>query len=188
MFEKKYNDAKKHKEEHASCGGEPYKSADDLFELLKNNSSENILEIGTAVGFTTYVLARTMPNANIDSIEMHAEHIEIAKENLKKWGEEKIGESRINLEKINFICSDARDILHRLEAYKYDIIFFDGYGPKLEFLKEYERIMKIGGLLISANSHLKSAEQEYFEELNTNKTWEFVAEFADTRVYKKVAR
>lgn len=183
--------AKEHKDNHKSCGGEPYKSYNKLAEII--NSKENtssgplkILEIGTAVGFTTYILQGAISPRGargwVDTIEYHPEHIEEAKKNISAWGGD--------IFKINFFAGDAEDILKNLPRSTgvgiYDLIFFDGYGAKLIFYNDFKRLLKVGGLLITANQHLKSTEKEYFQELENTKTWEFIEEFADTKVYRKI--
>lgn len=177
----KYNQALEHKLNHVSCGGEPYKSYDKLYEIVNKYSQPiNILEVGTAAGFTTFILQNKINT--IDTIELHQEHIDLAKENITKWGGD--------VAKISFLQGDAKNILPTLttpgKSGGYDVIFFDGYGAKLIFYKDFERLLKVGGLLITANQHLKSTELEYFNELNNQNIWEFIEEFADTKVYKKI--
>jgi predicted O-methyltransferase YrrM len=196
-FKEQYNLAKKHKDEHTEdgrrCGGEPYKSYDKLFSIVEKFAKERsldttisnrkifVLEIGTAVGFTTYVLQCAVApypvGGGLDTIELHQEHINIAKENIGSWG----GETKY----IDFLLGDAKSILPSLVSKKYDIIFFDGYGIKDYFYKDFSRLLKNGGLLIVANRHLKSSEPAFFEKLK-KKEWIFMEEFADTIVYKKM--
>jgi predicted O-methyltransferase YrrM len=184
-FQKFYDLAKKHKDEHVEdgrkCGGEPYKSFDRLFEIVKNFSSKleneiKVLEIGTAVGFTTFVLQSA--GGLVDTVEHHQLHVDIAKENIKNWGGD--------VSKINFYVGEAMDVLTKLNNFKYDVIFFDGYGVKENFYNEFERLLASGGLLIVANRHLKSTDQNFFTHLQDKNMWEFADEFADTVVYKKL--
>jgi predicted O-methyltransferase YrrM len=180
-----YNIAKEHKDNHKSCGGEPYKSYERLKEIVESAGAAagrptdlTILEVGTAVGFTTFILQNK--NNFVDTIEFHQDHIDMAKENISAWG----GDTS----KINFFTGDALEILPYINPdTKYDLIFFDGYGAKLNFYNDFKRLLKVGGLLITANQHLKSTEREYFKELQDEKTWEFIEEFADTKVYKKIS-
>jgi predicted O-methyltransferase YrrM len=190
-FEVEYNQAKKHKDEHVEnnrrCGGEPYKSADKLFEVVKTfaeqSKQENfkILEIGTAVGFTTFVLQKAIQSTNkestIDTIEYYKTHIDEARKNIEAWGGESSG--------INFLEGDAENILPTLVTNSYDLIFFDGYGVKQKFYHDFESLLKVDGVLITANKHLKSTEQEFFDELESKKQWKFLESFADTDVYQK---
>lgn len=189
-----YQIAKDHKDNHKSCGGEPYKSYEKLYEIVHEFSKQipqakevRILEIGTAVGFTTYILQSAfLPNFSklvLDTIEFHQEHIDEAKKNLEKWNIENCTGNE-NFE-INFFVGDAKDILPKLETNHYDIIFFDGYGVKLDFYNDFERILKPGRFLITANSHLRSTEQTFFEKLKDENHWQFIEAFADTTIHKK---
>lgn len=172
-----YKEAKAHKDSHPSCGGEPYKSYEKLDEIIKNEGGPlRILEIGTAVGFTTFILQNN--DNHVDTIEFHKEHIDLAKENIKKWGGD--------VSKIDFMEGDAKDILPTLSDNTYDIIFFDGYGVKEAFYNEFVRILKVNGILITANKHLKSTEQAFFEPFEHEGEWKLEEEFADTVVYRKL--
>jgi len=177
-LEKLYSIAKNHKDNHAGCGGEPYKSYNKLLDIIKklndNNRQLKVLEIGTAVGFTTIILHNNLNQ--VDTIELHPEHIELAKKNIQNWGG--------NIGKINFILGDAREILPNLEN-KYDLIFFDGYGVKASYYEPFKVLLNTSGLLITANRHLKSSEQDYFEKLKLE-DFEFIEEFADTVVHRKL--
>jgi predicted O-methyltransferase YrrM len=176
-LQEKYNQAKEHKENHTSCGGEPYKSFEKLFQILNGFEKPlKVLEIGTAVGFTTFILQNKVNS--VDTIELHQEHIDLAKENIASWGGE--------LGKINFISGDAKDILPTLEANTYDLIFFDGYGAKYIYYPDFLKLLKQSGMLITANKFLKSTEVEYFNELENTQIWKFLEEFGDTKVHIKL--
>lgn len=189
ILDKYYEIAKEHKDSHKSCGGEPYKSYNKLEEIIKNLGGVRVLEVGTAVGFTTFILHTggnhtpgksggvKMEGNKVDTVELHNDHIEEAKKNILSWGGD--------LNMIKFMEGDAKDVLPTLDE-KYDVIFFDGYGAKLAFYNDFERLLGTGGLLITANKHLKSTEHEYFEQLENTDKWEFVEEFADTKVYRKI--
>lgn len=172
-----YNFAKNHKDTHRGCGGEPYKSYQRLFDIVKNYAQDKeaveILELGTAIGFTAIVMRSANANIFVDTIDTHTEHIKIA----KSWSREYGG--------INVIQADVFKILPYLETDKYDIVFYDVYGAKYKFLADLDRVLKKGGLLITANSHLKSTEEEYFQELKGKNQWVFLEEFEDTIVYRK---
>lgn len=172
---KLYITAKQHKDTHSHCGAEPYLDYEYLFNFIKNKNSENILELGSGIGFTAQVMQLAAPDALIDSIENNSVHVQFA----KNWTKEN------SISNINFIQADVHKILPYLESNKYDLIFFDVYGPKEKYLVDFERILKIGGILYSVNSHLKSAEKKYFDYLDNSLNWQIIDKFNDTVIYKK---
>lgn len=115
-----------------------------LLEVIgKIKSPKNILEIGTAIGYSAILMAEFLSeNGKIDTIEHNYKIIEKAKENVKKAKLE---------EKINIILGDALDVLTCLQK-KYDFIFLDASkGQYLEFLPQCLRLLNNGGILFSDN-------------------------------------
>ncbi len=171
-----YRIAKEHKDTHLHCGAEPYLDFQKLYDMVKGNDGGfNILELGTGIGFTAVVMSLANENALVDTIETNTEHIEYG----KNWCRE------LGISNINFIQSDVHKVLPYLDTQKYDFIFFDVYGPKEKFITDFERILRPGGILYSVNSHLKSAEQNYFDYLNSSNKWEKLDEFNDTKIFRK---
>jgi spermidine synthase len=92
-----------------------------------------------------------------------------------------------NPQNLQIINCEAISYMQYCPANIYNIIFFDGFAPTLEFLKEYERILKKDGILISANSHLSlSKTREYFEKLEDENKWKKLTSFGDTIIYQKL--
>ena len=104
---------------------------------------ERILEIGTAIGYSSILLAGVLVNGGrMDTIERQEEMILRARENIKKAGLEYT---------ISIIAGDAEDVLKCLDK-QYDMIFLDAAkGQYPEFLPECLRMLKNGGLLVSDN-------------------------------------
>jgi protein-L-isoaspartate O-methyltransferase len=201
LIDKLFEEAKEHHKTH-KCGGAPYKSYRELFEFLEQPSPARfahtlskgegcsspkvsfedfskikILEIGTATGLMTFFFSQLFPNAKIDSLEIEKEHVEIAKKLLKQPSPNKL----------QIINCDALSYMQYCPANTYEIIFFDGFSPDLEFLNQYERILKKDGILISANSHLsQSKTREYFKKLSNEKNWKKLTSFEDTIIYQKL--
>jgi len=102
-----------------------------------------ILEIGTAIGYSSILLAGTLASGGrIDTIERQEEMLLIARENIKKAGLEHI---------ISVIAGDAEEVLKCLDK-RYDMIFMDAAkGQYPEFLPECLRLLKRGGLMVSDN-------------------------------------
>ncbi len=188
-FEQLFEEAIRHFKDH-KCGGAPYKNYRDLYDFLKLESrifSNNlkILEIGTATGFMTIVLGILFPFSEIQSIEIEKDHVLIAEKLLRNFSA--IINSNIKNQKIQIIHSEALSYMQYCPALNYEIILFDGFSPNLDFLNQYERILKQDGILISANSHLSQTKtKEYFEKLSDERKWKKLAFFGDTIIYQKM--
>lgn len=111
--------------------------------MLVMNRPKRILEVGTAVGFSSILMAEYNPlNCEIITIENYEKRIPIAKENFKKAGKEK---------QIQLLTGDAKDILPTLKE-PFDFIFMDAAkGQYIHFMLEVLRLLKPGGILISDN-------------------------------------
>ncbi|MCQ2400891.1 MAG: O-methyltransferase [Lachnospiraceae bacterium] len=114
-----------------------------LRTLCVMKKPEEVLEIGTAIAYSTIVLARE--SGHVTTIENYEKRIPIARENIEKSGLS---------DKIDLICGDAGRILPELSAdgKKFDFIFLDAAkGQYLIWLPDILRIMSKGGILVSDN-------------------------------------
>ncbi len=111
-----------------------------LITLLK---PLKILEVGTAVGFSSIFMSEYMPKeGKIVTIEKMPERIEKALDNFKVADCEK---------RIKLIEGDAIEILKDLED-KFDFIFMDAAkGQYINFLPEIMRLLGKNGILVSDN-------------------------------------
>ena len=111
--------------------------------LLAVARPRRILEVGTAVGFSTLFLCEYGPeDCRITTIENYAKRIPVARENFRKAGRE---------EQITLLEGDAEDILKTLEG-PYDLIFMDAAKRQyIHFLPEVLRLMEKGSILVSDN-------------------------------------
>lgn len=111
--------------------------------LGRMQKPSNILEIGTAIGYSAILMSEFLePGGRIDTIERYDRMIELARENIKKAALE---------EAINVIAGDATEVLQCLDR-QYDMIFLDAAkGQYPEFLPDCLRMLKKGGILVSDN-------------------------------------
>ena len=111
--------------------------------ILSIRKPEDILEVGTATGFSSLLMAEySKENAKITTIEKYEKRIPIAKENFHRsdFGH-----------KITLLEGDATEILPTLSG-QYDLIFMDAAkGQYIHFLPEVLRLLKNGGMLITDN-------------------------------------
>lgn len=111
--------------------------------LLAIKKPKQILEVGTAIGFSALLMSEYGPkDCKITTIEKYEKRIPIAKENFAKAGKEK---------QITLLEGDATEILKELSG-PYDFIFMDAAkGQYINFLPDILKLMPEGGLLISDN-------------------------------------
>ncbi len=111
--------------------------------MIQMQQPKNILEVGTAIGYSALYMSECMPkDCHITTIENYEKRIPIAKDNFRKYGKE---------EQITLIEGDAMLILPQLED-TYDFIFMDAAkGQYIHFLPEIMRLLAPGGVLVSDN-------------------------------------
>ncbi|MDD7220118.1 MAG: O-methyltransferase [Clostridia bacterium] len=112
-----------------------------MFLALKQ--PERILEVGTAIGFSTLLMCEYGPkNLEITTIENYEKRIPIARENFRKAGRQ---------DQITLIQGDAGEVLGELDG-TFDMIFMDAAkGQYIHWLNDVLRLMKKGSVLISDN-------------------------------------
>ena len=111
--------------------------------FLALNQPKRILEVGTAIGFSTLLMCEYGPqDLEIVTIENYEKRIPIAKENFRKAGRES---------QITLLEGDAGQILKELEG-PFDMIFMDAAkGQYINWLPDVMRLMQKGSVLISDN-------------------------------------
>ena len=107
--------------------------------IVKNNVCK-ILEIGTAIGYSSIMMALSSPLVTIKTIEKDGDRYKEALKNIKK----------LDLEnRITLIFNDALDV--KLDE-KFDLIIIDAAKSKnLEFFHNFERNLDTNGSIITDN-------------------------------------
>ena len=113
-----------------------------LIMLLKVKKPLRILEIGSAIGFSSSMMALNS-DAKIDTIERDPKMI----------GECKKNHSELNLiERINLIEGDALDTFEIVKDNKYDLIFIDAAKAQyIKFFEMYSPLLNDNGVILSDN-------------------------------------
>ena len=111
--------------------------------LLALSKPKNILEVGTAIGFSALLMSEYGPkDCHITTIEKYEKRIPVARENFRKYCRE---------DRITLLQGDADEILKELDG-SYDMIFMDAAkGQYIHFLPEVLRLLAAEGILISDN-------------------------------------
>ena len=131
-------------EEYASLKNIPIIEKDSIafiMKYIKKNNIKNILEIGSAIGYSTILMASVDRDVTVTTIERdEARYMECLK-NVKKCGFEK---------KINVVFQDALDV--NLTGVKYDMIFIDAAkGQYIKFFEKFKYFLNDGGVIITDN-------------------------------------
>lgn len=111
-----------------------------ICEYIKNHNYKKILEIGTAIGYSTIQFAKTSPDVKVTSIELDIDRFIKARQNVEDCNLQ----DRITLINENALDTQLDD--------KFDLIFID--GPKAQYIKFFEKYknnLNPNGVIISDN-------------------------------------
>lgn len=112
--------------------------------ILKVREIKHILELGTAIAYSTLLMAENC-KAKIDTIENYPKRIELAKINLKNSPYKN---------RINLIEGDITEVLKKLlaENKKYDFIFLDAAKAQyVNWLDDIKLLLNEKGILFTDN-------------------------------------
>ncbi len=112
-----------------------------IMKFIKANDVKDILEIGSAIGYSSILMASVKEDVKVTTIERdNTRYMECLK-NVKKC----------NLQdKINIVFQDALEL--NLSGVSYDLIFIDAAkGQYLKFFEKYKYFLKPGGVIITDN-------------------------------------
>ena len=111
--------------------------------MISMKEPNNILELGTAIGYSSILMSKTLNNkCKITTIERDEKMINLAKENIKSFGLE---------DNIEIKEGECLEILEKLDN-KYDLIFMDaGKGHYNHFLPHCLRLLSDKGVIIADN-------------------------------------
>jgi predicted O-methyltransferase YrrM len=136
---------RRHRREH-KCGAYTYGDGSLPATLVAAVGARRVIEVGTALGYTALSMARTGPGVCVETIEMDADHVRLAREQVELQGLS---------DRVRVLHGDAEEILPGLDAGGYDVAFFDGFTPTIAVIRELHRLLAPGGLLIAGNLILR---------------------------------
>lgn len=130
---------------------------DFLIDYIKKNNVKDILEIGTAVGYSSIKMALISNNINVVTIERDELRYNEAIENIKK----------MNLEnRIKCVLGDALDI--SLDS-SFDLIFIDGAkSQNIKFFEKYKNLLRKNGSILVDNIYFHGVIYENDSNLSRN--------------------
>lgn len=127
-----------------------------LTNYIIKHQINNILEIGTAIGYSAIMMALSNPNAQITSIERDEKRYLEALKNIKK----------LNLEnRINLIYNDALEV--KIEE-KFDLIFIDAAkAQNIKFFEKFEKNLNPNGAIITDNMNFHGLVHKNESEISS---------------------
>ncbi len=113
-----------------------------VIDQINKNNFQNILEVGTAIGFGSISMASFTNAKHIDTVEIDKEIYQEAIDNIK---------ARKLTDKITAYNIDAREYLINCNK-KYDFIYLDGpKGQYINYLPMLVELLADGGMIVADN-------------------------------------
>lgn len=133
----------KEMEEYAKINNVPIMEKEGiefLTKYIKENNIKNILEIGTAIGYSAIRMCLVDDSITVTTIERDKIRYDEAIKNIKAFNME---------DRINVIFGDALEVEVSGE---YDLIFIDAAkSQSIKFFNRYEKLLKDDGTIITDN-------------------------------------
>lgn len=129
-----------------------------LLNFIKSNNIENILEVGTAVGYSAIRMASISPLIKVTSIERDSTRYMEAVKNIAKEHLE---------DRITLIFKDAIDVEFDKNT-KFDLIFIDAAkGKNPDFFQKFQKYLKPNGYIITDNLKFHGCVDKPLEEIES---------------------
>ncbi|QED48731.1 O-methyltransferase [Cytobacillus dafuensis] len=124
-----------------------------MLQLLRIHSPKNILEIGTAIGYSALRMAYACPSSNIITIERDADRYLLAEKYILEAEKEA---------QIQIIKGDALEAEAVIKKYApFDVIFIDAAkGQYQRFFEIYSQYLRSNGMIITDNVLFKGLVYE----------------------------
>lgn len=112
-----------------------------IMKYIKTNNVKNILEIGSAIGYSAILMASSSREVKVTTIERDETRYMECLKNVKKCGLDK---------EVNVVFQDALEV--NLTGVSYDLIFIDAAkGQYKKFFEKFQYFLAPGGVIITDN-------------------------------------
>lgn len=112
-----------------------------IMKYIKAKNVKNILEIGSAIGYSAILMASASPEVKVTTIERDEIRYMECLKNVKRCGLDK---------EINVVFQDALEV--NLTGVSYDLIFIDAAkGQYKKFFEKFQYFLAPGGVIITDN-------------------------------------
>jgi len=127
-----------------------------LVNFIKTHNIKNVLEIGTAIGYSAIMMCMASEDVKVTSIERDNERYLEAVSNVNK--------SHLD-DRISLIFGDALDL--KLDG-TYDLIFIDAAkAQNIKFFEKYKFNLKDDGYIITDNMNFHGLVKKPLEEIES---------------------
>ena len=145
-----------------------------LMRYIQNHNIKNILEIGTATGYSAIMMCSVNPDVVVTTIERDEKRYLEAIKNIKKVGLEN---------RINLIYNDALEV--KLDD-KYDLIFIDAAKAQSQkFFERFENNLVSHGTIITDNMKFHGLVDKKPEEIESRNLRQLVRKVKDYTMFLK---
>lgn len=156
-----------------------------LMKYIKSHNIKNVLEIGSAIGYSAILMASSTADVKVTTIERDENSYIKCLKNVKKSGLE---------EKINVVFQDALEVNLAENTY-YDLIFIDAAkGQYQKFFEKFKYFLAPGGAIITDNMNFHGyvGKSDKIESKNLRRLVEHIEEYReflknneefDTKIY-----
>lgn len=143
-----------------------------LLKYIKDNKINNILEVGTAIGYSAIMMCGVNDSIKVTTIERDEKRYLEAIKNIKKT----------NLEdRIHLIYNDALNV--KLDE-KYDLIFIDAAkAQNRKFFERFEKNLEDEGTIITDNMNFHGLVDKEVEVIKSRNLRQLVRKIKEYRTF-----
>ncbi len=143
-----------------------------LIKYIKEHNIKNILEIGTAIGYSAICMCNVSNDINITTIERDENRYKEAINNVTK--------ANLN-DRINIIFGDALEV--DVDG-KYDLIFIDAAkAQNIKFFEKYEINLNDNGTIITDNMNFHGLVNVNSEDIKSRDLRQLVRKVNNYKLY-----
>lgn len=115
-----------------------------LAEEVRKAMPKRVVEVGTLIGYSAVLIGRELDaDAELVSMEVHADEAELAKQNIKRAGLPV---------KVSVLVGDAKNVIPTLDG-MFDFAFIDAEKDEyFEYLKLLEDKLRVGAVVVADNA------------------------------------
>ena len=147
---------------------------DFLTTFIIKHQIKNVLELGTAIGYSAIMMTLCSPNLKVTTIERDEERYLEAIKNVKKLDLE---------DRITLVFNDA--LKTKIEG-KYDLIFIDAAkAQNIKFFELFERNLNEGGFIITDNMYFHGLVGKNEKEIKSRNVRGIVRKIKDYITFLK---